>query len=192
MLQCGRCEKLKDASCFNKDRSKKRGYSSYCKVCKKERELETKTEINTRRRKYYTKNKKRILELQKQDRVLNPEKYKKKEQKRKDQKNKYYKKYYEENREVLIKKSLDWAKKNKGKKNAQNAKRRAQKLKATPIWCDLKLIQEFYKNCPEEYHVDHIYPLQNDKICGLHVIWNLQYLPASENMKKSNKLLEDN
>ena len=50
-------------------------------------------------------------------------------------------------------------------------------------------IKEYYNNCPEGQHVDHIYPLKGEYVSGLHVIENLQYLDAFDNMSKGNKYI---
>lgn len=71
--------------------------------------------------------------------------------------------------------------------NAKNSLYRARKAQAIPSWADLEEIAVFYVNCPKGYHVDHIVPLNGSNVCGLHVINNLQYLLAEENLRKSNK-----
>ncbi len=73
---------------------------------------------------------------------------------------------------------------------ANEAKRRARKVNATPKWLTKEQITqmiEFYKQCPEGYEVDHIIPLRGKNVVGLHVPWNLQYLTIKENRQKSNK-----
>lgn len=84
-----------------------------------------------------------------------------------------------------------WKQRNRGKVNADWMKRYAAKLQATPSWLTDSHIQEMeqiYANCPSGFHVDHIIPLQGKEVRGLHVPWNLQYLPALENVRKGNRL----
>lgn len=59
--------------------------------------------------------------------------------------------------------------------------------KATPPWADKAKIRKIYDSKPDGCHVDHIIPLRGDKVSGLHVEYNLQYLAAKDNMKKSNR-----
>lgn len=91
--------------------------------------------------------------------------------------------WHRENYETIRKSYVD---NNRSSYNERSARRKAQKLKATPKWANLFKIKEIYNNCPDGYHVDHIIPLQGKNVCGLHVENNLQYLTAFENMSKGN------
>jgi hypothetical protein len=74
---------------------------------------------------------------------------------------------------------------------AKNAKRRGMQLNATPSWADHDEIKSMYQEAL--YHnmeVDHIVPLNNPKVCGLHWEGNLQLLSREDNRAKSNKLVE--
>jgi hypothetical protein len=71
------------------------------------------------------------------------------------------------------------------RRNEISAHYRAKLRNQTPPDADRKAIKEFYENCPKGYEVDHIIPISKG---GLHTLDNLQYLTASENRKKSNKI----
>ena len=120
----------------------------------------------------------------------------------KEHKKEYQKKYYRDTLEY----QKEWHKSNKARKrykyNAYEAKRRARKLCATPSWLSKEqliaidniywLAKDVSTITGETYQVDHIVPLQGIDVCGLHVPWNLQLLPAKENAaKKNNKLDTD-
>lgn len=101
-------------------------------------------------------------------------------------------KVYRDNNPNKVKESYDkWASKNKGYLRQKYLKRRLSIINASYKFNygdqeELDII-EFYNNCPEGYHVDHIVPLQHPLVCGLHVLANLQYLSAKDNLSKSNK-----
>ena len=57
----------------------------------------------------------------------------------------------------------------------------------TPKWASVSDIYLFREKCPPGHHVDHIIPLAGKLVSGLHVVWNLQYIPAKENLSKGNK-----
>lgn len=100
-------------------------------------------------------------------------------------------KYYQKNKEVWYR--------NRPLRAHHQAKRRAVKLNATPSWLSDRqkeeiqnlywLAQDLRIVTGEDYHVDHIIPIQGKTVCGLHVPWNLQILPADVNFAKGNKLL---
>ena len=105
--------------------------------------------------------------------------------------------WYETNKEQVKARAKAYSKANPAKMNAKNAKRHTAKLQAIPPWitpAQLQSIELFYQAASwvqsileEPIEVDHIVPLQGKDVCGLHVPWNLQLLPAALNRSKGNK-----
>jgi 5-methylcytosine-specific restriction endonuclease McrA len=119
------------------------------------------------------------------------------------------KRYYERNREAVIARSnarpIEEKRQNKDKHRRNNPEyykslvslRKRRHRNATPPWLTTEqklVIRNLYlsamtltKATGERYVVDHIVPLSNPDVCGLHVPWNLRVITQEENLKKSNK-----
>ena len=98
-----------------------------------------------------------------------------------------------EKKEEINKCIKEWKKNNQHKVSAYFAKRRASKLNAAVKWANSFYINEIYKLATLrtkmtniQWHVDHIVPLINKNVCGLHCEQNLQVIPAVENLRKGN------
>ena len=110
--------------------------------------------------------------------------------------------YRKNNKEKIKKQNKKYITNNPHVQNNNTAIRRCLKSSATPSWLTYdqrkesqlfyKLSKQLEKEGDSKYHVDHIIPIRNDKVCGLHVPWNLQVINSTENHIKRNKLLSDN
>jgi hypothetical protein len=227
MKKCSTCKKTKAVTDFYKNRTSKDRLQPCCKDCNKTyqksyREAnkdkvkaikkawqqanpdKVKAYYETNKDKvkaYYETNKDRIKANVKAYRETNPDKVKASKKayiEANPDKVKAIKKAWQQaNKDKVKAIKKAWEKANPGKMNALWAKRKAQKLKATPPWLTddhLAEIQEWYTIAKdlqwlseEPLQVDHIVPLQGKHVCGLHVPWNLQILPKSENISKGNK-----
>lgn len=160
---CNKCKEDLPLTEFHKDKCKKDGLRTTCKSCRSDTS-----------EKYYSNNKDAI--------------------------NEKCNEYYENNagslREKASKNGAIWRKLNPHKNASKTARRRASKKLATPSWLtedhkeEIDKLYLLAKDCQiitgEPYHVDHIIPLKGKNVCGLHVPWNLQVLPADVNLSKSN------
>ena len=110
--------------------------------------------------------------------------------------NKRKKEYRQKNWDAVAKSKKIWRENNPEKTNAYLASRRARKKQAQPPWLTEEHINQIidkYKNSKRMkkltgilHHVDHIVPLKGKNVCGLHVPWNLQVIPAKHNLEKHN------
>ena len=165
MKTCTKCKETKELSEFHKQNATLNTYKAECAVCARKRK-------NEWRKKNAQKERQKWQEW-----------YKDNKEKRDEYQKEYMSKHQKEN-------SAYW--------NAANAKRRATKLKATPAWLTEEhkfMLEEIYdlrrlrtELTGVEHHVDHIVPLKGKTCCGLHVPWNLQVIPAYENLSKSNSI----
>jgi 5-methylcytosine-specific restriction endonuclease McrA len=102
--------------------------------------------------------------------------------------NKKAREYYLKNKEKVKAKSKAYAKANRPKLNSYFYARdrdKRQKALTKPFF---KEMRNLYIEAKEKgMTLDHIIPLNNPNVSGLHVPWNTQFLPFEVNASKNNK-----
>lgn len=179
MKKCVHCKKKKSLSEFylRKDTEK---YRNHCKDCMSESHKkyydENLEQFYKRNEEYYKSNKESCLKQQKIYYATTIEKQ------REDRKI-----YQKNNPEAHNKATKKYTNKNKELYRFYSRTRQALKRQVCPNWVNKEELKNIYLNCPKGFEVDHIIPIKNNWVTGLHVPWNLQYLKNRDNNSKKNK-----
>lgn len=195
---CPICKEALSTELFSKRSDSKDGLQGKCKPCSKieiaKYRKDNKAKIAAQTAKYYQDNKVELnankAEYRKDNKVEIAVQQAEYYQDNKAEIIAYNKEYHQANKAERNTKSKDYKKANPHLTNVYEAKRRALKLQQTPAWyaSEHEAIQELYKKAQElGMHVDHIIPLNNELVSGLHTSANLQLLTPEENLSKSNK-----
>jgi hypothetical protein len=114
--------------------------------------------------------------------------------------NAYNREWRANNREHLQRLVAAWGERNPDLRRSYKAARRAAELRASTLLNEdlVGQIRALFAEAArleaetgETHHVDHIVPLRGKTVCGLHVPWNLRVVTATENLRKSNNLIEE-
>ena len=145
----------------------------------------------------YKETKDRVVKWQEKKRRENGIAPRSLSQQTKQEKKEVYKKWLERNRAKINEQQRKWRQSNKEKLRPYQSAYNAIRWKRTSIplaKLHLEQIVKVYekrdyktKQTGIEHHVDHVVPILGKNICGLHVPWNMQIIPAKQNRIKSNK-----
>lgn len=175
MKTCSKCKITKPLNEFGKDKKMKDGIRYCCKQCNNAASVEW-------ARKYPDRKKAARIKYVTSSPAANAASKAK---------------YRKNNKEKIALSNLQYRKAKPEKNTEYGASYRAKKAKATPRWLSKfqrEQILDFYKMAKEletvfpwKQHVDHIVPIKHNRVCGLHVPWNLQILSVTANLEKGNK-----
>jgi len=193
--RCYKCESLRNSKYIQLNKNR-------ILISKKEHYYANRDNSIARSKKWNIENKERYHENVKRWKAENPEQNKIIEKRSKDN-HRNRVQNDSEYRNYVACRVHNWRRQNKDKVNKKVADRKAQKLRATPVWANNDKILLVYRECSrlnilhnisnkvDGFVVDHIIPLQGENICGLHVETNLRIISFRENSIKRNKLIEE-
>lgn len=201
MKVCATCGVEKGLDQFTSSKTTVDGFTTKCRSCVsdynkayREKNKESRSDYT---KQYYADNREKLKKQSREWNKSNPER-------RKNTASVYYesikqqgkiKEYYGniDCERVRVRAKL-WREMNRGKVNAQIAKRRADTKQATPKWAEFGEMANVYieaRRLTEEtgipHQVDHQVPINGKDVCGLHCLANLQILTAEENNRKKCK-----
>ena len=166
MKTCNHCLIAKPFSEFYKKNTAKDGFFWWCRSCHKEK-----------------------MKAKYREMANDPE-YRKKEKQR-------IAVFINDNPNIRKKYGKNYITKHRAKLAAKTNLYRISKTHRTPMWVtdeDRWAIEQVYELAVLrtrifgfQWHVDHVVPLHGELVSGLHVLHNLQVIPARDNRSKSNK-----
>lgn len=178
---CNKCKQGKPVSDFYANKRMKDGLNTFCIQCHKKDNIERKT-------------KNRADETFKQSERAYKKTYR---MENNAEHVAYMVQWRKNNQDHTQQYSKKYRTKNKAFVNFLYQKRKIALANRTPAWLledDFWVIKEAYLLAEERtrlfgfpWHVDHIVPLRGKNVSGLHVPYNLQVIPAVENMQKTNR-----
>lgn len=185
---CKRCDiaDAKQYAIVNAQRVKKQKHQYYINNKEKyssPKQGKVREEYLNKKKQYYINNQATIVEYRQQ--------YNKEHQ---ESNREYRKRYYQQNKEKI----KQYRQTNPVKHRGNRVGRRKIPKYCIPVWYNFerKTINELYNQCKLItkqtgiiHEVDHIVPINNKKVCGLHTLSNLRIITKEENGKKHNKLI---
>lgn len=205
MKKCPKCNKIKNKNEFDKNKSRKDGLSSYCKICLKEARKKhysiNKEHINASAKSYYKKHREYIIK-----KVAEYRQTPKGKEVGKKSKNKYEKKWRKKQRETNPLFTLIECLRGRINKTIQLNRKSARTIEL--LGCSIELFKQhielqFTKGMTWQnhkrsgWHIDHIKPCssfdlskpEEQRKCFHYS--NLQPLWAIDNLKKSDKICKE-
>lgn len=189
---CCKCHTLKDAEHFYANKRVKDGLNSFCILCHKAdnvaRKKKNRSDAIFKAEENLKKKERRALTRGAHKAYMQAW-----HAKNAAQQIKYRATYRAENPEYFV----EYAKNNRAKMTAKVRVRQIAKLQRTPGWLTSDehwMMEQAYELAALRaklfgfpWHVDHVIPLQGKRVSGFHTPYNLQVIPAKENLSKNNK-----